>query len=211
MQPSTDTKRSFELDVGNLMATDVADVDPTSFQTSPWNYISDLALSSTQALVNDIYAREDVSDHSDPTLGKIVTLDAPMMQFPREKPIPKPKEPTKWEIFAKRKGIKSNKKREGKVFNEDIKEWVPRFGKGSSKQIEKKMNNFIVEDKVGMKSDPWEGVDPKKAKELAKPKKGKKKPSIIGRNGYMNKKDALKLLKTAQRSSASMGVFTLKA
>ena len=212
------TQHTYELDVGNLIVTDRADVDKESFTKDKWGYISQIARESTQTLISDIYKREDISDHSDPSLGKIVLLDKPEMKFPREKRLPEEKEPTKWELFAQRKGIKKTKK-SGKVWNQETHSWVPRFGKGSVKQIEKAQNNWIVEDKIGLHDNPFEGIDPKKYKEETKPmKKGGKvkkqlskiklSPGTVGRDGYMNKKDAAKLLKIAQRSSASLGNFS---
>ena len=63
--------------------------------------------------------------------------------MPREKPLPKPKEPTKWELFAKKKGI-APKAKDGKlVFDEATKEWVPKWGyKGANKGVE---NDWLVE------------------------------------------------------------------
>jgi regulator of ribosome biosynthesis len=56
-----------------------------------------------------------------------VTLPAPTTTLPREKPLPKPKEETRWEKFAKEKGI-VKRKRERMVFDETAQEWKPRFG-----------------------------------------------------------------------------------
>jgi regulator of ribosome biosynthesis len=47
--------------------------------------------------------------------------------IPREKHIPTDKAQTRWEKFALEKGIKK-KKRERMVWDEDKKEWRPRFG-----------------------------------------------------------------------------------
>ncbi|KAK4853450.1 hypothetical protein QYF36_009452 [Acer negundo] len=40
----------------------------------------------------------------------IVKLPPPTTKLPREKHLPKPKPPTKWELFAQKKGIKKCKK-----------------------------------------------------------------------------------------------------
>ena len=47
--------------------------------------------------------------------------------FPREKPVPKPKPPTKWEVFAKEKGI-VKRKRERMIYDESSQEYKPRYG-----------------------------------------------------------------------------------
>lgn len=70
-------------------------------------------------------------------------LPDPFTQLPREKPVPKPKEPTKWEQFAKKKGI-APKSKDGKmVYDEATGEWVPKWGyKGANKGVE---DDWLVE------------------------------------------------------------------
>ena len=56
--------------------------------------------------------------------------------------MPKSKPPTKWELFAKKKGIKKQKT-PNTVFDEETGEWVPRWGyKGANKKDE---NEWLVE------------------------------------------------------------------
>uniref|UniRef100_A0AC35G6N1 Ribosome biogenesis regulatory protein n=1 Tax=Panagrolaimus sp. PS1159 TaxID=55785 RepID=A0AC35G6N1_9BILA len=50
-----------------------------------------------------------------------------LYRLPREKPIPPPKEATKWERFAKEKGIKKQPKSK-KVYDESTETWKPAFG-----------------------------------------------------------------------------------
>jgi regulator of ribosome biosynthesis len=73
----------------------------------------------------------------------VLNLPAASTPLPREKPIPEAKPPTKWELFAKKKGIQ-DKKREGKmVYDEASGEWVPKWGyKGKNKEGE---NDWLVE------------------------------------------------------------------
>lgn len=60
-------------------------------------------------------------------LGRIAELPAPTTRLPREKPLPKPRPPTKWEIFAQRKGIQK-RKRSSLEFDETNQEWRRRYG-----------------------------------------------------------------------------------
>lgn len=89
-----------------------------------------------------------------------MTLPPPTFLLPREKPLPVPKAPTKWELFARKKGIKAQKRGEGKmVFDETKQEWVPKWGyKGKNKDGE---GDWIVE------------VDEKKEAGLEKEGEGK--------------------------------------
>jgi regulator of ribosome biosynthesis len=64
------------------------------------------------------------------------------MRVPREKPLPKPKEPTRWELLAKRKGIKSVKK-DKLVYSEAHDEFRTRYGFKSKNEGED-MRNWIV-------------------------------------------------------------------
>lgn len=54
-------------------------------------------------------------------------LPEPKTQLPRAKPLPKPRDPTKWEAFAQRKGIVKHK-RSKEVWDEEAGEYKRRFG-----------------------------------------------------------------------------------
>jgi regulator of ribosome biosynthesis len=54
-------------------------------------------------------------------------LPVPTTLLPREKPLPKPKPETRWEKFAKAKGI-VNRKKERMVFDDNTGEYKPRWG-----------------------------------------------------------------------------------
>ncbi|GMT04093.1 hypothetical protein PENTCL1PPCAC_26267, partial [Pristionchus entomophagus] len=58
----------------------------------------------------------------------VAVLPKPVFKLPREKPIPEKKAPTRWEEYAKLKGIAPRKHRNKKVFDETSGEWKPRFG-----------------------------------------------------------------------------------
>ncbi len=59
--------------------------------------------------------------------GRIAQLPEPTTQLPRAKPLPKPREPTKWEVFAQRKGI-TKRKRGKEVWDEEAGDYKRRFG-----------------------------------------------------------------------------------
>lgn len=86
--------------------------------------------------------------------GPVAVLPEEVMKFPREKRIPEPKPETKWEKFAREKGIKKTK-RERMIFDEETQTYKPRFGyKGINQGIE---DHAIVEVKPGQDpyADPW--------------------------------------------------------
>ncbi|CAO1624592.1 unnamed protein product [Parajaminaea phylloscopi] len=81
--------------------------------------------------------------------GPILSLPLPSTPLPRAKPLAKPKPLTKWQQFARKKGIAENKKKEGKlVYDEDTKEWVPRWGfKGANKKVQEQWIHEVPANK----------------------------------------------------------------
>ncbi|KAH7132082.1 ribosome biogenesis regulatory protein-domain-containing protein [Dendryphion nanum] len=126
----------FTFDLGHLLT-----IDPNPLSRDPdEDALAATARDAAQAFIGQILTTCEIKSTSE---GVHVVLPAPTTQLPREKPIPADKEPTKWELFAKKKGIK-DKKREGKmVYDEASGEWVPKWGyKGKNKDGE---NDWLVE------------------------------------------------------------------
>ena len=67
----------------------------------------------------------------------------PKSLLPRQRPVPKPKPETRWERFAKEKGIEK-KKRGRMVWDEAHKDWRPRWGYGRANDETK---DWIIEHK----------------------------------------------------------------
>lgn len=124
-------------DPGNLL---LHDANPVPH--NPTNHtLNVLARDCAQSLLNDLLTTCAIKSTSS---GVHMKLPQPSFSLPREKPLPKPKEETKWEKFAKKKGIKDKRKTEGKmVYNEEKGEWMPKWGyKGKNKDGE---SDWIVE------------------------------------------------------------------
>lgn len=126
----------YTFDLGNLAANDPnplpRDIDE--------EVLAGVARDAAQSLINQLLGVCEIKSTSD---GVHIVLPPPTSEVPREKPIPADKEPTKWELFAKKKGIK-DKKREGKmVYDEASGDWVPKWGyKGKNKEGD---NEWLVE------------------------------------------------------------------
>lgn len=87
-------------------------------------------------------------------IGPLVILPNEVSQMPRSAKVPEPKPETKWEKFAKEKGI-TKKKKDRMVYDEDNEEYRPRFGyKRVKNGIEE---NPVIEIKPGQDpyADPW--------------------------------------------------------
>uniref|UniRef100_A0A4W5QTS0 Ribosome biogenesis regulatory protein n=1 Tax=Hucho hucho TaxID=62062 RepID=A0A4W5QTS0_9TELE len=96
-----------EFDIGNLVAYDVNRIDIRQFREQKKDdFLRSLARDNTQLLINEIWKHP--TERVEEVI--VVKLPEPTTVLPREKPPPKPRPPTKWEEFAKLKGIQKKKK-----------------------------------------------------------------------------------------------------
>lgn len=72
----------------------------------------------------------------------VAKLPKPTYQLPRARKLPQPKQLTKWEQFAKEKGIKK-KKKDKKVWDSELDKWVPTYGYQKVKAEKEK--NWVLE------------------------------------------------------------------
>ncbi|KAK1921142.1 ribosome biogenesis-related protein [Papiliotrema laurentii] len=114
-----------QVDLGLLAAFDNTPTDPEAYSAALNPHLLALTLASTSTLLSSLFA---LDTHSTP-LGPVFRPPPPTTLLPREKPLPKPKPPTKWERFAKERGI-SHRKKERDVWDEERQEWVRRWGRG---------------------------------------------------------------------------------
>jgi regulator of ribosome biosynthesis len=113
-----------EVDPGCLLAFDTRQgLDGT---------LAERATDGLQALVSAVFSLPaEATDE-----GRVVALPPAAFRLPREKPIPRERALTKWEQFAKEKGIQKRQRRDRLVWDEDVQDFVPRYGKGSAKSLE---------------------------------------------------------------------------
>lgn len=141
-EPSAVDGDLLEYDLGNLMAYDpVTTIDEHSIVNDD-EYRKDIVLSSVRHILGKLWALPSEDSELD---GKIAFLPRPTTKLPREKPLPEPKEQTRWEKFAERKGIK-NTKRSRIVWDEGAQDWLPRYGLGSSKKRDRALNDWVIEE-----------------------------------------------------------------
>lgn len=112
-----------DFDLGNLAAFDPSPVDTQHFAADPDAACLTAASKITQALVAKLFSLP--SEAAD--VGRVAQLPPPTTALPRAKPIPKPREPTKWEKFAQQKGITKHK-RSREVWDEETQDFKRRFG-----------------------------------------------------------------------------------
>ncbi|KAJ9659183.1 Rhodanese- sulfurtransferase [Coniosporium apollinis] len=144
----------YTFDLGHLLC-----IDPNPLPPHPTEAIlAATARDCAQALINQLLTTCAITSTAE---GVHLNLPAPETRLPREKAVPAEKEPTKWEKFAQKKGIK-DKKKEGKlVYDEASGEWVPKWGyKGKNKEGE---NDWLVEVDDKKERDTGEAGDARKA------------------------------------------------
>lgn len=113
-------------DMGNLTAWDASALDAAAFEGGP--AAADAACHRlAQSIFQSLAARLFALPSEAAPVGRIATLPPPTTVLPREKPIPKAKPPTKWELFAQRKGIEK-RKRSKLEWDEASGEWRRRYG-----------------------------------------------------------------------------------
>ena len=113
------------LDLGLCVAFDAAPLDPAAYAAGREAALLQSAAENAQLLVRGFF---EMPAEEDALHGPTVTLGPRTTALPREKPVPAPKPPTRWEKFAKEKGILKKGKRERMLYDEPSGEYKPRFG-----------------------------------------------------------------------------------
>jgi len=226
-----------EQDLGNLLGWDENQIDcklATDIEnTNREKYLTKLARDNTQLLFNALWnlPTEKVQE------ALCIKLPPPSHQLPREKPVPKPKPLTKWEAYAKSKGIdkKSNKSKggeEGKagrlVWDDQVKEWLPKFGYKKAQAEQKKNWMMEIKDNADPMEDPFEKEieakkervaknEIKRLRNIARAQKVKVPgaqgvaPILGGKGSVQNSgQDLSKAAELAKSSTASLGKFQEK-
>lgn len=127
----------YTIDAGHLLLSD-ANPLPQLSSSSVEPALQSTARDCAQSLISHLLQNCPVVRDAN---GVSLTLPPPQFALPREKPIPKEKEKTKWEAFAERKGIQKRRKDErGKlVWDDASQDWVKRYGYGGKAMREKEM------------------------------------------------------------------------
>lgn len=155
---AVDKPTPYTFDLGLLHATDP---NPTTLDPSAnlEASLAAIARDGAQALINQLLTTCPAT--STKTDGVLLSLPPSHTPLPREKPLPAPKPPTKWEQFAKRKGIKpkTREQRQNLVFNEASGEWDKKWGWKGDKAARDREQGRVPTDWVVE-------VDPKKEAKL---------------------------------------------
>lgn len=156
-------------DLFNLVAKHYHSI-PVSEGDDLENVLREHATRATQLLVKKIF--DCPIEKSE--VGPVAVLPSEITKLPREKSVPEPKPETKWEKFAKEKGIKK-KKRERMVYDDEQEQFAPRYGYKRAKAGEEE--SYVMEVKKGQDpyADPWEAAREEKKKRIEKNKNARDK------------------------------------
>ena len=206
------TEQYMSFDLGRLSCHNTTPAARCNFGDS--KTMQERARESVQLLVSRLFALpSEAAEH-----GRLAELPAPTTVLPREKPVPKPKPPTRWEAFAKEKGIQK-KKKERMVYDEQTKEYRPQWGYKKANED----HTAIMEAAPGDDGtvDPFERKLNEKKERIQKQKNQEKRnieeaagkhhlPTSEKPSNKETKAQAKAALALAQKSTASVGKFDKK-
>lgn len=203
-------------DLRHLAAFDQNPIDVEEFRSNKEAYLSELARDNTQLVVNQIWSTLETK-RVDNVVVAVLPRTANYL-LPRAKPIPKEKPPTKWEAYAKEKGIQK-KKKEKLVWDDVARDWKPRYGFHG---INQKKEQWMIEvpDNKDPNVDYFEKQAEEKKERSAKNEVQRLRniarsskmrlPGTAGLvpNAEVPKSDIDKAKHIAKHATASLGKFT---
>ncbi|XP_018392580.1 PREDICTED: ribosome biogenesis regulatory protein homolog isoform X2 [Cyphomyrmex costatus] len=178
------------------------------------SYLKNLTRDNVQLLINKIW--ELPIERVDEAI--VAKLPKPDYVLPRSRVIPKPKPLTKWQQFAKEKGIRTKKKGKSKLkWDEILKKWIPTHGYKRATAEEQK--EWLIEAKDNSTDDPFAKVKTAKQERQSKNElqrlrniaksKNIKLPSVglPTREHFSSSQQLSKAATVAHTSTASIGKF----
>lgn len=177
LQVAVEKPTPYTFDLGLLLANDA---NPATVSTSEKEAreadLAAVARDGAQALVNQLLTTCRVERTTND--GVLLHLPPVATALPREKPVPEPKPPTKWEQFAARKGIrpKTREQRRNLQYNKTTGEWERKWGyKGANQSaaetdwlVEVKTSEYGKDAEMAAKGASYRGEGRRERKERFK-------------------------------------------
>lgn len=163
---SVDKPIELDIDLGNLLAVDNNQIDNSKLadKSTRESFLLDLARDNTQLLINSVWGLPTTRVEE----VVVAKFPPPTTRLPREKPLPVPKPMTKWEQYAKEKGIVKKKAKDRMVWDEVVNKWVPQFG-FKKKQVEDEKNWCIpIKETADPNLTPFDKMEEDKKERKAK-------------------------------------------
>jgi len=203
-------------DIGNLLVSDNNLVEPKQYKQDLESFLKNRCRDNLKLIVNELYTLpvEIVED------AIIAKLPKSKLIIPREKPLPKEKAPTKWEQYAKLKGIEKRKKSR-MVYDDVHKEYRPRFGYKRANDNtkdwlieipdhEKDPNQDFFAKRTEAKNERVNKNELQRLRNIARTKNTKVRGLPIIPNDKPDKLELRAALNFAKSSDASMSKFSKK-
>lgn len=164
-----DIEKNLVIDVGNLSAWNPDPIIMPKAGAQREEYFKKMARDDVQVMLNKLHS---ITDTEIVEGEQVLKLPDPTTVLPRAKPVPKPKPPTKWEKFAREKGIKSkpDKRREHLVWDDTADKWMPRYGYKRAKNEEQKDWLIEIPDQADPNVDYFAKKKEEKKERVAKNK-----------------------------------------
>ncbi|KAI2606681.1 ribosomal biogenesis regulatory protein [Hypoxylon sp. NC1633] len=159
----------YTFDLGLLLANDPNPLSTSTPADAPSDQIptsaaaleaqlTAVARDGAQALINQLLSTLPLSTT---TSGVLLSLPTSTTPLPREKPLPTPKAPTKWEQFAARKGIKpktrEQRRAKAQQYNEETGDWERTWGYDKGGAMKRREEGAVPHDwvvEVGADGEP---------------------------------------------------------
>jgi regulator of ribosome biosynthesis len=104
---------SVQFDVGNLALIDLNELNNKEYKNKSTDFINNRARDLTQLFINKLWSNERSKEDK-----QCIDLPDNLIKLPRMLEYVQ-KQPTKWEQFAKKKGIVRKKKRDNLVYDDE--------------------------------------------------------------------------------------------
>jgi len=161
-------------DIPNIVAINSRQVSEAAlYPAGPGSSVADddfllrKTFEATQQLIGELWSLPTMPSDVGPLALLQNATSSGLVDIPRELSPPEAKAETKWEKFAKEKGI-LNTKRDRKVFDEAAGEWGYRYGYGRVGGEGKEWPIMEVAEGADPKADPWEAARDAKKKKVEK-------------------------------------------
>ncbi|XP_048385206.1 ribosome biogenesis regulatory protein homolog [Stegostoma tigrinum] len=207
-----DRPLELELDLGNLTALDANPLNSSLCRQEAEAWLRSLARDNTQLLLNAVWQLPSEKLQE----GIVALLPPPSTLIPREKAVPKPRPPTRWEQFAKLKGIRK-KKKSNLVWDESRKEWRRRWGYQRANDETKEWVLEVPESadpsedqfakRVAAKKERVAKNELNRLRNIARAQKHKVPGVGLAPTQQQSKAELSKAIRVARTSTASVGKF----
>lgn len=179
-------------------------------------YLLELTRDNTQLIVNELFKLPVNSADA----GVLAILPNRVTVLPREKPLPKDKPLTRWEKFAKTKGIQ-NKKRDRMVYDEETDTYTPRWGYKGAKEEGKVDQDWLLpvpdhgdpmEDQYAKVREEKKGRTEKNAKRQRRNQEEAAAATLAGKKDIkeFKKHELQTAIAASKAATASLGKFDAK-